>query len=378
MERSTFANSIAAPLFNLKENGYYTSSAGYTNARYVPLTDMAKHIYAQVFEILKTFNIEYYVFAGTLVGYIRNKKLPLWMDDFDIIIFDKDIPFFTEEISPKLIECGFNSRTVAQKFLGGGYHVLALQQSGKRTDTIEYSQDKKISVPWAQIDIFFSKVDDNDTIRNLTGWGLYHRKNVPVEWVKPAQIVEMDGLRFPTFANIEADVMEEYGDVRNELVVKTHGATFLSAAHLEWDVFDSAFSEIVNSIISPLTPSLTAEAYKAYRPASGKTCTPDPKANFDEIMLQIIQENASEVVLLGDEHVYWIMDIKRLSPDITIKLDLNSITSAKHAAHLRQFIDEVTSENPKVLDAYQSMIAALESLLGDKKFPGLRRLDELL
>lgn len=214
--------SIIAPLFDLQEPGYFTCISGYSNARFVPFTDAARHVYQQFFAILSSFGLEYYVFAGTLVGYVRNKRVPPWMDDIDIMIFEKDVPLFEEKVAPMMLECGFNCRPVnEQKHPGGGFHLLALQQqSGRRKDTIRFSADKNISVPWAQCDVFFSRVDKDNVVRNYSNWGLYHKKDIPVEWVMPPQTIEMNGMTFPTFANIESDILQEYGDV-----VKTAPAT---------------------------------------------------------------------------------------------------------------------------------------------------------
>lgn len=369
--------SIVAPLFDLEAYGYFTSIAGYTNARYEPFTDAAKHIYAQIFSILTHFEVEYYVFAGTLVGYIRNGQMPPWMDDIDIMIFEKDIEFFENKIAPFMLACGFNCRPVAKHHAGGGYHVLSLQKSGTRTDTIPFSATRSISIPWVQVDIFYSKIDDNDIVRNLTGWGLYHRKDVPLNWVIPPQTIRMNELEFSAFANIEADVRQEYGDVRKELVVKTHGKTFLSAAHVEWDVVDQEFSRLVNATVSPLTPSVTPEAYRAYTPLPERCCIPPEDASFDEIMTQIVRENAAEVQLQRDDQIFWVMDIKRLAPNIHLSVRIGSLIAAKHAAHLRQFIDEVAFTGSDLKDKYDDMISTLKSVLGDQTFPGARQVEDI-
>ena len=369
---TAFETSIVGPLFDLDKPGYFTSAAGYTNARYVPFTDAAKHIYAQIFGILDHFEIEYYVFAGTLVGYVRNGCMPAWMDDIDIMIFEKDIPVFEEKVAPHMLACGFNCRIVGKHHVGGGYHIIALQQDANRNSTIPFSREIQVSVPWAQFDIFFSSVDEQNCIRNLKGWGLYHRKDVPFDWVSPPQEVKMNGMTFTTFANIEDDVRQEYGDVCNELVVKTHNKTFLSAGYMKWDIFDQEFNSFVRAAVSPLTPSLTEVDYLAYVPVDGRKCTPSDNAGFDEIMQRIIGENASAVHLAGVDQIFWVIDVKRLAPDIRLTVEVTSLVAAKRAAHLRQFIDEAIIPGSGLAAEYDAMIAALTDALGSRRFPGAR------
>lgn len=377
-EAISMRTSIASPLFNLNSQGYFTSVAGYTNARYVPFTDSAKHIYSQILAVLDYYEIEYCVFAGTLVGYVRNGRMPPWMDDIDIMIFEKDIPSFEEIAAPQLRACGFNCKIVGKQYAGGGYHILGLQQGGTRNETIPFSATQDISVPWAQCDVFFSEVDNTNIIRNKKGWGLYHRKEIPIEWVMPSKTVKMDDMEFKTFADIESDVLQEYGDVRSELVVKTHSTTFLSAASLDWAVIYEEFNRIVKNTVSPLPPSLSHETYNAYSPVNGIVCTPDKETSFDIIMKQIVDNNASEVKLVDDDQIFWVMDIKRLIPNILVSVQVNTLIAVKRAVHLRQFIDVVKAKNSNLLEIYDEMASSMISIVGDRQFPGNRKVDNVL
>lgn len=360
----TVTTSIAAPLFDLTSQGYFTSIAGYTNARYVPFTDAAKHIYSQIFSILDHFGIEYFVFAGTLVGYVRNGRMPPWMDDIDIMIFGENISLFEEKVAPYMLACGFNCKPAANRLNGGGYHILALQQGVKRSESTPFSSTQNVCVPWAQFDVFFSTVDENNIIRNLKGWGLYHRKDVPLEWVTPPKKIQMDGMQFTTFSNIESDVMQEYGDVRNELVVKTHDTVFLRAPNISWDVFDREFNNLVESTTSKLTPSLSKETYEEYTTIAGNTCTPCATASFDEIISQIVICQATALFLEGDEQIYWVMDIKRLFPEIYISVHFHTIHAAKRAAHLREFIDDAKASDLDLKEKYNQIINSLIAAVG--------------
>lgn len=375
---SALRTSIAAPLFDLTKQGYFTCAASYTNARYCPFTDVAKHIYAQFLAVLDFCEIEYFFFAGSLVGYVRNGRMPPWMDDIDIMIFTDQIPRFEERALPFLQACGFNCKPTVNHPEGTGYHVLAMQKTyGVRKAAISYSATQKIAVPWAQIDVFYSVVDDENIIRNPHGWGLYHLKDVPYEWIVPPQKIKMDGLEFTTFANIEADIKKEYGDVRNELLVRSHNKAFLQAASLEWEVMEQEFNRIVERTISPLTPSLSAEAHSAYRAVNGAVFEASTDASFDEIMLQVIQTNASEVHLTSDDQIFWVMDIKRLIPEIIIAVHINDKMAARIAGQLRQYIDSVTAETPALTNMHKRIVESFYEVLGDQKFLGVREYNKV-
>ena len=55
------------------------------------------------FGILDDKKFEYCVFAGTNVGYVRDRKNIPCVDDYDIIVFDYSIKTFEEDIIPMFI-----------------------------------------------------------------------------------------------------------------------------------------------------------------------------------------------------------------------------------------------------------------------------------
>jgi hypothetical protein len=71
------------------------------------------------------------------------------MDDIDVMIFEKGIPLFEEVVAPYFLKCGFNCKVVGKHYGGGGYHILALQQGGNPSLTVDYSEGIARSVPWA-------------------------------------------------------------------------------------------------------------------------------------------------------------------------------------------------------------------------------------
>lgn len=68
---------LATPLFDCSLPSIRTSIAGISNAKYEQLTDGSKEIYKQVLRIFERHKLEYFLFAGAIVGYVRNGRMPM-------------------------------------------------------------------------------------------------------------------------------------------------------------------------------------------------------------------------------------------------------------------------------------------------------------
>ncbi len=229
---------------------------------------------------------------------------------------------------------------VGGKLAGSGYHILALQKSATRNDPIPFSEDVKLSVPWVQIDVFFSRVE-NGLVKNLNGWGLYNRKSVKAEWVFPGQILEMEGMKFPSFENIEADVLEEYGDVRNQLIVKTHLTTFLSAQHFNWHTFDLEFSRVLNASVSFAAPNAAQHEISGYEPIPQKKLSISAGASYSTMARQIIEHRPAVVEISDPDQIFWVMDLKRIFKNVSLIVNVSNLAQMNRAVMLDDFIDDV-------------------------------------
>ena len=89
------------------------------NLRYFPCSGIMKsklttytefiHDRAKIFfRILEKCKIPYLVFAGSSIGYMRNKRNIPWADDYDIIIFSEYVTLFMQKAMPILILNEFN------------------------------------------------------------------------------------------------------------------------------------------------------------------------------------------------------------------------------------------------------------------------------
>ncbi len=80
-------------IFNdISNNLLYSPMIGIYPSKLNLYTPFINDIAKIFFKILNNSKIEYYVFAGSAIGLLRNCQSIPWVDDYDIIIFEKDIP----------------------------------------------------------------------------------------------------------------------------------------------------------------------------------------------------------------------------------------------------------------------------------------------
>ncbi len=331
-------------LFDASISSHYTDIAGVTNAKFPQYTEAARHVYKQLLNVFDTFDLEYFLFAGSMVGYVRNKKMPRWMDDLDLIIFEDQIQRFEGEIIPYLENAGFNCFKPHQ-FPNAGYHILSMQASKHRESGIDYADDIRIRVPWAQIDVFYTKVDQDGLIRNLDGWGLYHQKDIPIGWVKPAKPIRVEGRHINAFGKYRKDIEKQYGDVINNIMISDHKQVFLDLRDTHWSVIDKALDAYNKAHVQALPPSISTAQLAAYTPMVDTQYSATKSDNFDTIIKAIVDQNAGKVLLREAVHIFWVMDLKRLFPAIHITVQLHNKMAAQRAAHLYAFIDVALAED---------------------------------
>jgi hypothetical protein len=362
MTETTLAEKIAT-LFEPEARGYFTYAAGYSHAKFDQYTELARHIHEQMLKMLDHCGVEYFLFAGSMVGYVRNQSMPYWMDDLDIIIFDDQLKVFEEVALPLFAECGFNC-FFQNHLKGGGYHLLSMQQGESRKLTIALNDTTKVSVPWAQIDAFYTTVDENGIIRNPVNWGIYHSKDIPLDWVKPGRVVDIDGLRVKVFSDFEADIRKEYGDVSNVIVVRNHSTVFLHVADVAWPIFEKAFKDHLAKTSTPLPGRLTPLDFARHQPKAGVRYATTAEDSLESMCEQIVKLGAETIHLSDGEQNFWAMDLNRLLPKVKITASVQTILQAQRAAHLRAFIETVDCASADVTAEYDRCITKLRIVLG--------------
>ena len=202
-------------LIKNKDEIFYTPCLGITGLKIMTYNNLLNDYAKIYFQILDNFNLEYYVFAGTSVGYVRNKSNIPWVDDYDIMIFESQINLFENIIVPFLKNMGFIHEIMNKKWMGSKIlsEKIKLNEKHKGCNFL--------------CDIFYSTVKKG-IIRNLKinkapelqndkkrGWGLYDKKKLPSEYVFPSKRREIDGMSLPFFNKMEKDVELQYGDIIN-------------------------------------------------------------------------------------------------------------------------------------------------------------------
>lgn len=349
-------------LFDPLQESYYTDAGGFTNAVYVQHTKLAENMYCQILNIFDHYGLEYYVFAGSLVGYVRNKKVPLWMDDLDIIVFEDQISLFTDKIVPHLKACGFVSYR-PDFSVSGGYQIHTKESTYSVEDSLRLSYTKKIDIkiPGLQVDVFFTTTDSDGFIRNLDKWGLYTHKNIPVSWVKPGVFVNIFNRPVRVFIDYIKDIEKEYGDVYNEIIVATHNQVFLKIKNLNYDYFDKIFNDFIENHIKTRPPCLHdhSDLVNAYDATNLAPLEISGNASFDEIISQIFIENVATIRLSNPNHFFWVIDLRRILPKLNIDLIINDNKYVARATLLRLFVNKISSDHININETIESQIKFL-------------------
>lgn len=232
----TVTESIIINLFNDADGGnidntYYSEVYGFSKniTTYRDFT----HLYAKIFfNFLDDLKLDYYVFAGTSVGYIRNKQNIPWVDDYDIMIFEEEFDNFENNIIPKLVELGFNCFKPGNP-LYAGCHILS-----------EFGQK------CFQCDVFFSVINDNGIVKNNKEWGLYTIHNVTIDMVRPKKYLTIDNnLTLPFFNDMSKDIEIEYGNVFDTCIININHEDGCKINQHFTKVYDS-FNYVKNRIIN--------------------------------------------------------------------------------------------------------------------------------
>ncbi len=361
MEQITLDARVAS-LFLPGERGIFTCAAGYSHARYDQYTELSQHLHTQILRILDVCEVKYYLFAGSMVGYVRNRKMPFWMDDLDIMIFPDHVRQFEDVALPVLQGAGFNC-WVPSPYPGGGYHILSMQQGGSRKLAISLSETKQVSVPWSQVDVFYSIVDEKGFVRSPANWGLFHVKDVPVDWVHPGRFVEIGGMRVRAFSKLEDDIFKEYGDVINNIVVHGHNTVFLRANDTPWSTFEREFLRFLQETSSMLPDGIDQSALDGFVPDPNRIYACAEKESFSSICRGIVEEHAGTVCLADGEQLFWVMDLKRLFGGLRVKGTAHSALQAQRAAHLRAFVDAMKFTSDEARAEHDRCMSVLQSAL---------------
>jgi hypothetical protein len=243
---------------------YYLPTVGVTNLKLCEPTEVIADQATIFFRILDAFKIPYALFAGSSIGLLRSGKTLPFVDDYDIIIFNKHVPMLSNA-APVLKKHGFKMVQSAhpdtkQKTNGGcTVYSSVIQRFYKNNvndngNDVNHSRDNNCTEEgeneWEctvkkshfQCDVFFSYFDGGGFLRNNASWGLYHGKNIHMKEVLPFKRRAFDGLSLPFFKNVASEVYKCYGDVER-CIVESHNLN-VRAIYRSWKTAHAEFERI--------------------------------------------------------------------------------------------------------------------------------------
>jgi len=230
---NTIKKRVGHLFINPSQDCYYFYSVGVTNLK---LTTYNEFIHDQsqiLFKILNKYEnvnkLKYAVFAGNSVGLVRNGKNLPWGDDYDVILFQNYISFFSNVVIPEIERYGFkiqekiiNNIVCGVKIFGPPIVFGDHDDGHDGTDNIVSGVSKDVSINVFQCDIFYSHFDKNKYLKNRGGWGLYHEKNIPYDVVFPLKRRMFHGTSLPFFNNPRKEVELCYVDVNKCSIFSHH------------------------------------------------------------------------------------------------------------------------------------------------------------
>lgn len=302
------------------ESGVRTFAGGFSHARFVQSTDLTNSIHTRIIEILEYLQLPYMLAAGHLVGHARDGRVPLWAEDLDIIILPDAFELFEVRCIPALRQAGFDVLATTdwqpdRPF--GGYAVLGLSTTETHIN-LKLSATATVRAPRAQVDVFFSTIDEHGFLRNIGGWwGPYHSADLPADIVLPMSEIELGGRRFTTFRDPAAAVQLEYGDVERWVYVYSH---FFEHKHLlfftpSWERFRQRLDDVIAQTTSPLLPGGPREPLRSV--PNGGTYKPSEHEALETILEELTKNRYSTVILTG-KLVLWVLDLKHWFPGIRV------------------------------------------------------------
>ena len=246
-------------------NAYYLPTVGVTNLKLCEPNEVIADQATIFFRILDAFKIPYALFAGSSIGLLRSGKTLPFVDDYDIIIFNKHVPLLSNA-APVLKKHGFKMvqsvhPQTKQKTNGGcTVYSTAIQRfyndvnvsvnNNVNTNDINNDGAEEGENEWEctvkkshfQCDIFFSYFDGGGFLRNNASWGLYHGKNIHMKDVVPFQRRAFDGLSLPFFRNVASEVDKCYGDIER-CIVESHNLN-VRAIYRSWKTAHAEFERV--------------------------------------------------------------------------------------------------------------------------------------
>lgn len=317
----------------------YLPKKGVLNCKTLIYNNYVHDLFHNIFNIFDKYGLEYYVFAGSAIGYLRNKKNIPWADDYDIIIF-KDQQTKFEEIINVLNKNTYHC-TMPHIRRPDLYPNFCGWQIGK-----SFIGNNKNGF---LLDVFLTTVDENNNIRNTCKWGRYDTKKIPLEYVKPQNYLIFDNLKLPFFNNVEDYVKLEYNDVFNSVrIYLNHTQTGIIVINNNWKIVYDEIYKIINEAKDNTKKIILIK--NDYKPLNKLVIKENETIFKDEFdLLKYINLNDIGTIFIENNlnFLNYCFTIKYYYPDINIKLYLYSVLDNSLIFELN-YVDTVCCANEKI------------------------------
>lgn len=291
-------------LYNKQCKLFYTPLTGLSGIKLMTYTEHI-HLIAKVFfKILEYYDLEYYVFGGSSVGYIRNGKNIPWIDDYDIIIFENSIDKFENKILPILKKNGFiNTRTIV------GYTIFTAKLKLENKDGCSNFFD---------CDIFYSKLDKNNNViclyDNINDNCKY---SLPYDVVVPRSKKTLDDLELYFINKPEEEVRLYYGDIMNRCVINMdHGRNGYIILDNHYQKYYKLFEKYKDIGIKNTKKYIYNNTN--YKPEKELSITKKNTYTILELLKYIDNNNIGKINILDENQLKHVCNIKYYFKDIKI------------------------------------------------------------
>jgi phosphorylcholine metabolism protein LicD len=296
------------------------------------------------FQIMESSKIEYFLFAGSAIGLIRDGKNIPWVDDYDIMIFEEYYEKLKNEIFPILKKNGF---TIIEE--NGIIYILSQKFPGLHRSN------------YFQCDIFISRIN-NGYVKNIGGRGLYNKKNLKLDIVRPQNYQNFNGLKLPFFNKFIDDIKIEYIEVLNSCLIHIdHGFSKIRVP-FNWQRVYNVWEKIIKNVKENTINFLNnneiiilnnVENIINYNAIDVRHF--DIKdiyvLNSLKILAFIVQKKV-DFIDINDSLLEYCCNIKFFKNDIYIKIRLNNISINDYEKFsCCNYVDEIVTDNKEIYDA---------------------------
>lgn len=333
-------NSINQIFNDISDNLLYSPLIGIYPCKVNLYTPFINGIAKIFFKILDDSKIEYYVFAGSSIGLVRNNKSIPWVDDYDIIVFEKDFTNFEKLL--KVFE--YNLFKIKPVYRSASNKKNSNKLCGYSLSSPRYKLNNT-KTSFFHIDVFFSKVENN-LLKNTCNWGLYDKSNVPISYVVPQNYQKFDDMYLPFFNDYTKDIELEYGDVLNRCVVHVQHGTQAINLNKHWTECYNEFEDFKNISIEN-TKNKIFDLSQNNNNNIFDSITDHGFDNDNYLMfMKFIANNINSckekiINIFNIINVKYVLDIKFYFPKVVVNIHINSVEYLEEIRFFLEFIDNI-------------------------------------